>query len=363
MLLKTYEIPRPTNLYFSSHMVWMGCLNRLRKRACFQHFIVASNVVFYSSLNAAAEFEQCIPFVNPANISPDKLLVGDYKHLIWSGSRQNAIFTMLGAVTSCNIINSTTIGNNRYRAITIIPYAPSFAGFTSFLGEKYECSDMFGPFDFGCLLTFSSRREGLSSTCLSAFFSIECINDVFVTDGSAPRIQNTKRNMKAFGSCANAPPVALWFNKQFPPFVDFDQESECIHIIVVSLCSYLTVLSLVPIYDAHSSSFMFSKKDFVGIPSLPRFKKRGDPKHADLPPNALVTVFYSLNTYTSTRAPPTPSTLKMTAQSDNQALSGSSSRENNVTYTSDNNSKYGSSLVLSLNVQFLLYHGLIPDDE
>jgi hypothetical protein len=86
-----------------------------------------------------------MPFVNPAKISPEKLLVGDYKHLIWAGSKHNAIFTMLGAVTSCNIVNSTTIGNHRYRAITIIPYAPSFFGFTNLLGKKFACSEMFGP--------------------------------------------------------------------------------------------------------------------------------------------------------------------------------------------------------------------------
>jgi hypothetical protein len=45
------------------------------------------------------------------------------------------------------------------------------------------------------------------------------------TDGTATLVQNTKRNMKAFGSCANAPPAALWFDKQFPPFMNFDQES------------------------------------------------------------------------------------------------------------------------------------------
>ena len=121
-----------------------------------------------------------MPFVNPARISPDSLLVGDYKQMIWPGSKQNAIFTMLGAVTSCNIIHSTTIGNHNYRAVTIIPYAPSFAGFTSFLDNKYACNDMFGPFDFGCPLTFLSRHKGLSSACSSVFFFFNwmCVNDV-----------------------------------------------------------------------------------------------------------------------------------------------------------------------------------------
>ena len=178
-LPKTCGILRLTNLYSFSLMVSTGCLSQLRLRAYFQTLIIASDVLFYSSLEASAKFKQCIPFVNPANVSPDQLSVGDYKHIIWSGSKQNAIFTMLGAVTSCSIINSTTIGNNRYRALTIIPYGPSFDGFTNFLGNKYTCTDMFGPFEYGCLLTFSSRREGLSSACLSANCFIECINDLF----------------------------------------------------------------------------------------------------------------------------------------------------------------------------------------
>jgi hypothetical protein len=110
---------------------------------------------------------------------------------------------------------------------------------------------------------------------------------------------------------------------------------------------------------------VFSDEDFAGLPSLPRYKKYGDPKHADLPPNALVTVFFTLNTYTSTRAPHTPSMVKMLGRSDDQApvVSGSSSPVKGSSALSDNTSKVGTSLVLSPNLQFLLYHGLIPDDE
>lgn len=38
----------------------------------------------------------------------------------------------------------------------------------------------------------------------------------------------TKRNMKAFGSRTNIPAAAMWFEKQFPPFIDFDQDSKCL---------------------------------------------------------------------------------------------------------------------------------------
>ena len=132
---------------------------------------------------------------------------------------------------------------------------------------------------------------------------------------------------------------------------------------------HLTVISPVPIYDACSSPFLFSKEDFVSLPSLPRFKRHGDPKLADLPPNALVTVFFTLNTYSSTRAPPTPSTHKMSARSESRddkapVASGSShSPAKGSSAQSHNVSKLGSSLVLSLNLQFLLHHGQIPDDD
>ena len=179
-----------------------------------------------------------------------------------------------------------------------------------------------------------------------------------LTDGSTSNVPSAKRNMKVFGSFANAPPAALWFDKQFPPFVNFDQESACYFLFLLTYL-YNNCFFAVPIYDARSHPFLFSDEDFAGLPSLPRFKKYGDRKLADLPPNALVTVFFTLNTYTSTRAPPTPSMVKKLARSDDQALvAGSSSYAQ-----SDNTSKFGTSQVLSPNLQFLLYHGQIPDDD
>jgi hypothetical protein len=110
---------------------------------------------------------------------------------------------------------------------------------------------------------------------------------------------------------------------------------------------------------------MFTKEDFVGLPSFPRFKKPGDPKLADLPPNALVTVFFTMNTYLSTRAPPTPSSIKTpvaSSSSRNNLIStpakGSSTRADDA-FTSNSSSTQ----VLSPNLQFLLYHGMIPDDD
>ena len=171
-------------------------------------------------------------------------------------------------------------------------------------------------------------------------------------DTSTTRVQNSKRNMKAFGSCENAPPAAICFDKQFPPFINFDEESMWTLFILIffGLSDFFPIS--VPIYDARSHPFEFSKKDFVGLPSLPRYKKHGDPKLADLPPNALVTVFFSLNTYTSSRAPPTPSTHKMMSWSDNRPPVASSSAHSDDNSARGSNSHIGTSQVLSTNLQF-----------
>lgn len=114
-------------------------------------------------------------------------------------------------------------------------------------------------------------------------------------------------------------------------------------------CTYPSV----PIYDASSKPFMFEKDDFASLQSLPRFKKMGDPKNADLPSSALVTVFFTMNAYSKTRAPPTPSTnagprtpASSSSQVDDQALSTPTSSQ-----------------TLSHNVQFVIYHGQADDFE
>ena len=116
---------------------------------------------------------------------------------------------------------------------------------------------------------------------------------------------------------------------------------------------------------------MYTKNDFVELPSLPRYKKFGDPKLGDPPPNALVTVFFTMNTYISSRTPPTPRALKTSTQYGSQTpiASGSSSHGNNSTPAkqsstqSDNTPRSGPTQVLSPNLQFLIFHGLIPEDD
>ncbi|KAF8969130.1 hypothetical protein BDZ97DRAFT_1754747 [Flammula alnicola] len=269
-----------------------------------------------SSLLASLDFKSLPPFVNPSNFPPDGLAVSDYKNLMWPGSKENAVCIMLGAVHSCNIIHYIMAGSNKIRGLSIIPSANAFDSFRHFLWKKYAASEIYGPFDYGCLLTFTSRREGLTSSYGS----------------SQPQVSSVrrKRNMKAFGSSASAPPAALWYEKNFPPFVDYDQD--------------------IPIYDARSQPFMFTKDDFATLPSLPRYKNSGDPKNADLPANGLVSVFFSMNTYASARVPPTPGSSSRSANDPQTPVATGSSSRSNASSRSDSNFKV-SSQVLFLNLQ------------
>ena len=179
---------------------------------------------------AALNFKALLPFVNPSNFPPAELAISDYRNVIWPGSKDNAVCMMLGAVHSCNIIHYTMAGSNKIRALSLIPSAAAFDNFRHFLWQKYAASDIYGPFDYGCLLTFTSRCEGLTSSCwLSTLSCSSCISDFFIDGSSQPQFspEHRKRNMKLFGSLATAPPATFWYEKNIPPYVNYDQDSTC----------------------------------------------------------------------------------------------------------------------------------------
>ena len=124
--------------------------------------------LFFRSLMASLNFKSLPPFVNPSNFPPGDLTLSDYRNVIWPGSKGNAVCMMFGAVHSCNIIHYAMAGSNKIRALTIIPAATAFDSFCHFLWKLYGTSDVYGPFNYGCLLTFTSRREGLTSSCWSS---------------------------------------------------------------------------------------------------------------------------------------------------------------------------------------------------
>jgi hypothetical protein len=88
----------------------------------------------------------------------------------------------------------------------------------------------------------------------------------------------------------------------------------------------------VPIYDASKTAFRFDRDAFVGMPSLPLYKRSG--KIADLPVDSLVSVFFAMSSYA-------------------KRILGSSSTPANGASSND---------VLSLNVHYIIYYGIIPRD-
>lgn len=177
---------------------------------------------------ASLNFKSLPPFVNPSNFPSGDLTMSDYRNVIWPNSKGNAVCMMFGAVYSCNIIHYAMAGPNKIRALTIIPSSTSFDGFRRFLWNLYDTPDIYGPFDYGCLLTFTSRREGLTSSCeLSAPAYPSFISDVLIDGPSQSQVppDNRKRNMKLFRSSATSDPATHWYEKNFPPFVNYDQDS------------------------------------------------------------------------------------------------------------------------------------------
>ena len=66
----------------------------------------------------------------------------------------------------------------------------------------------------------------------------------FIDGSSQPQVspECRKRNMKLFGSSATAPPATRWYEKNFPPFVNYDQDSMWFYLIV-SFLMHIFILS------------------------------------------------------------------------------------------------------------------------
>jgi len=120
--------------------------------------------LLYRSIKSAVRFKELRPFVNVTAAPRERIYAERFKHhVMWQGQNRSVLFTMVGSVQSCNIIQPASIGQHVCKTITIVPYGKSWRKFLLFLGELYGQGQMRGPFEYGCLLTLSSRREGYSS--------------------------------------------------------------------------------------------------------------------------------------------------------------------------------------------------------
>jgi len=124
-------------------------------------------LVLNSSMNrlilSAMQFKELWPFVNVSATPHEWIYAKRFKHhVMWQGLNCSVLFTMLGSVQTCNLVKPTSFGQYIGKAITIIPYGEAWRTFQVFLSGLYGQGQMRGPFEYGCLLTLSSRHEGYS---------------------------------------------------------------------------------------------------------------------------------------------------------------------------------------------------------
>lgn len=154
----------------------------------FEYVIYSSSLYFirfiisllpYRSINHALKFEELRPFINvtyAAGILRSRIYAEKFKnHVMWSGQNRSVIFTMLGSVQSCHIIEPTNLGQHIFKAITIVPYGEAWRKFQIFMGDLYGHGQMRGPFDYGCLLTLSGQCEGYSTQGMSPSLIVRSI--------------------------------------------------------------------------------------------------------------------------------------------------------------------------------------------
>lgn len=113
----------------------------------------------------AIKFTSLGPFVNLANAEDIVTNTHNRDSRLCFGvdGSQPVVGLMTGIVTSCHIVQPTTNSAGiDVRRITIIPVLAQFEGTVNDLGIRYSRSHFYGPIKKKSLLTFASRRAGLS---------------------------------------------------------------------------------------------------------------------------------------------------------------------------------------------------------
>ena len=137
-------------------------------------FFYLLNLSSHRSITSAQNFGELRPFVNVTKVPRPQIFAEKFKnHVMWVGQNRSVVFTMLGSVQACHLVEPTTLGQHICKAITIVPYGEAWRKFEVFMGDFYGKGQMRGPFDYGCLLTLSGRREGYSSPGTSSSLSID----------------------------------------------------------------------------------------------------------------------------------------------------------------------------------------------
>ena len=81
----------------------------------------------HRSIMSALKFNELRPFVNITTVPHPRIYAEKFKnHVMWSGQNHSVIFTMLGSVQGCHLVEPTSLGQHVCKAITIVPYGKAW---------------------------------------------------------------------------------------------------------------------------------------------------------------------------------------------------------------------------------------------
>ena len=128
---------------------------------CHLFYSSKTYILYFRSLNSAVSFKHLQPFANISSLVVGDVSIDNFRHdILWECSKKPVVFSMLASVYSCNVIQPLQLKNYKMKVLTVIPYGESWRQFEIFLGGLYGAGEIQGPFEYGCLLKLSSRREG-----------------------------------------------------------------------------------------------------------------------------------------------------------------------------------------------------------
>ena len=190
-------------------------------------------IKFPRNINSAISFNQLHPFANVSAITVSDVSVDNYRHdVLWDGSNKPVVFSMLASVHASNIIQPLQLKNYKMKSLTVIPFGNSWHKFEDLLGRLYGAGEMQGPFEYGCLLKLTTRRErGFSGQFI---LSSSVISDTMMTIAAASSAPSAlaatpRKNLKAFGS-SRPTPSTLWFERKQPSCLNFTDDGMCFFV-------------------------------------------------------------------------------------------------------------------------------------
>ena len=182
-------------------------------------------------MHAAISFNQLLPFADIGALTAGDVFVDNFRHnMLWASSNKPVVFTMLASVHASNIIQPVQLKNYKIKSLIVVPFGDSWRKFEKFLGSVYGTGEMQGPFEYGCLLRLTSRREGVFSGG-SSTSKLFCLISDMITKGAASSTSSAvpatpRKNLKAFTS-SRPTSSALWFERKQSSCVNFTDDSKC----------------------------------------------------------------------------------------------------------------------------------------